>query len=170
MPIATVNNSAPRTPSSRATASSSRSRRSRTLPPARSMDASSFGATISRTASNALVRRGFDRLAGKTEDGAFYLTQAMGGGKTHSLIAFGLLASDPGLAPGGRPEHRQRQRFRRAPRSSFSTAIRTRRPCLWGYHRRKTRTRRRHGAVLAQRREDAGRRRMGRRARRRSLS
>jgi hypothetical protein len=37
-----------------------------------------------------LVRRGFDRLAGKSEDGAFYLTQAMGGGKTHSLIAFGL--------------------------------------------------------------------------------
>jgi hypothetical protein len=44
-----------------------------------------------------LVKRGFDRLAGKSEDGAFYLTQAMGGGKTHSLIAFGLLASDPGL-------------------------------------------------------------------------
>jgi hypothetical protein len=44
-----------------------------------------------------LVRRGFDRLAGKSEDGAFYLTQAMGGGKTHSLIALGLLASDPGL-------------------------------------------------------------------------
>jgi len=44
-----------------------------------------------------LVKRGLDRLAGKSEDGAFYLTQAMGGGKTHSLIAFGLLASDPGL-------------------------------------------------------------------------
>lgn len=44
-----------------------------------------------------LVRRGFDRLAGQTEDGAFYLTQAMGGGKTHSLIAFGLLAADPAL-------------------------------------------------------------------------
>ena len=46
-----------------------------------------------------LVRRGFDRLAGKSEDGAFYLTQAMGGGKTHSLIAFGLLAADPALRP-----------------------------------------------------------------------
>lgn len=44
-----------------------------------------------------LVRRGFERLAGKSDDGAFYLTQAMGGGKTHSLIAFGLLASDPEL-------------------------------------------------------------------------
>lgn len=44
-----------------------------------------------------LVRRGFDRLSGRSEDGSFYLTQAMGGGKTHSLIAFGLLASDPDL-------------------------------------------------------------------------
>lgn len=44
-----------------------------------------------------LVRRGLDRLAGQTDDGAFYLTQAMGGGKTHSLIAFGLLAADPAL-------------------------------------------------------------------------
>ena len=44
-----------------------------------------------------LVRRGFDRLAGQTDDGAFYLTQAMGGGKTHSLLAFGLLAADPAL-------------------------------------------------------------------------
>src|SRR3984957_3413001 len=44
-----------------------------------------------------LVNRGFERLAGKTDDGAFYLTQAMGGGKTHSLIAFGLLAANPDL-------------------------------------------------------------------------
>jgi hypothetical protein len=44
-----------------------------------------------------LVERGFERLAGRSDDGAFYLTQAMGGGKTHSLIAFGLLAEDPEL-------------------------------------------------------------------------
>src|SRR5437762_5462786 len=44
-----------------------------------------------------LVERGFERLAGRADDGAFYLTQAMGGGKTHSLIAFGLLAADPEL-------------------------------------------------------------------------
>ena len=44
-----------------------------------------------------LVERGFERLAGQSDDGAFYLTQAMGGGKTHSLIAFGLLAADPEL-------------------------------------------------------------------------
>jgi hypothetical protein len=51
-----------------------------------------------------LVRRGFERLAGKTEDGAFYLTQAMGGGLIHSLIAFGLLAADPALRSDSRFE------------------------------------------------------------------
>ncbi len=61
------------------------------------MDAPFFSGIISRRASSLLVRRGFERLAGKSEDGAFYLTQAMGGGKTHSLIAFGLLAADPAL-------------------------------------------------------------------------
>jgi hypothetical protein len=45
-----------------------------------------------------LVRLGFRRLAGDPEsEGAYYLTQAMGGGKTHSLIALGLLATDPAL-------------------------------------------------------------------------
>lgn len=44
-----------------------------------------------------LVRRSFERLSGRSDDGLFYLTQAMGGGKTHSLIALGLLAADPSL-------------------------------------------------------------------------
>ncbi len=45
-----------------------------------------------------LVDRGFRRLAGMPEvEGAYYLTQAMGGGKTHSLLALGLLAADPAL-------------------------------------------------------------------------
>lgn len=44
-----------------------------------------------------LVERGFERLAGRSDEGSFYLTQAMGGGKTHSLLAFGLLAADPVL-------------------------------------------------------------------------
>ncbi len=44
-----------------------------------------------------LVATGFERLAGKSDTGAFYLTQAMGGGKTHSLIAMALLATDAGL-------------------------------------------------------------------------
>jgi len=46
---------------------------------------------------SALVRNGFDRLSGRSDGGAFYLSQSMGGGKTHSLIAFALLAQDDGL-------------------------------------------------------------------------
>ncbi len=60
-----------------------------------------------------LVRRGFDRLACKSDDGAFYLTQAMGVGKTQSLIAFGLVVADSALrvmTSGGKAAR---------PRSSF---------------------------------------------------
>ena len=44
------------------------------------------------------------RAAGRQEQGnrAFYLTQAMGGGKIHSLIAFGLPAADPALRSDSR--------------------------------------------------------------------
>ncbi|NJO35534.1 MAG: hypothetical protein HC869_23080 [Rhodospirillales bacterium] len=44
-----------------------------------------------------LVEQGLARLAGRSEQGSFYLTQAMGGGKTHSLLAIGLLAADAKL-------------------------------------------------------------------------
>lgn len=37
----------------------------------------------------------FKRLEGRSDDGIFKLTQAMGGGKTHNMIAVGLLASFP---------------------------------------------------------------------------
>ncbi len=42
-----------------------------------------------------LFREAFRRFAGKSEQGVFKLTQAMGGGKTHNLIALGLLAKHP---------------------------------------------------------------------------
>ena len=45
-----------------------------------------------------LVEKGFDRLTGKRDQAAtFLLSQAMGGGKTHSMLALGLLAKFPGL-------------------------------------------------------------------------
>lgn len=47
-----------------------------------------------------LLQTGFERLAGRSDTGAYYLTQAMGGGKTHALIALGLLAADPALGGG----------------------------------------------------------------------
>ncbi len=37
----------------------------------------------------------FKRLEGRSDDGIFKLTQAMGGGKTHNMVAIGLLAKYP---------------------------------------------------------------------------
>ena len=44
-----------------------------------------------------LLSQGLRRLAGRSEQAVFELKQAMGGGKTHSMIALGLLAKDPRL-------------------------------------------------------------------------
>ncbi len=44
-----------------------------------------------------LVTEGTARLAGVSKQAVFHLKQAMGGGKTHLLIGFGLLAKHPGL-------------------------------------------------------------------------
>ena len=42
-----------------------------------------------------LLEHGMRRLEGKTDQGVFKLKQAMGGGKTHNLLALGLLARHP---------------------------------------------------------------------------
>lgn len=47
-----------------------------------------------------LLTEGFRRLEGKSDQGVFKLTQAMGGGKTHNLLALGLLAKHPGHRSG----------------------------------------------------------------------
>jgi len=73
-----------------------------------------------------LLERGFERLAGRADDGAFYLTQAMGGGKTHSLIAFGLLASARSYAARWSQEYMPEQRSALR-RWSFSTGTKIRR-------------------------------------------
>ena len=46
-----------------------------------------------------LLTEGFRRLEGKSAQGVFKLTQAMGGGKTHNLLALGLLAGHPDHRP-----------------------------------------------------------------------
>lgn len=46
-----------------------------------------------------LLTEGFRRLEGSSAQGVFKLTQAMGGGKTHNLIALGLLALSPKMRP-----------------------------------------------------------------------
>lgn len=42
-----------------------------------------------------LLRQGLQRLAGKSGQAVFELKQAMGGGKTHSMLALGYLAANP---------------------------------------------------------------------------
>lgn len=42
-----------------------------------------------------LFVRGLARLAGKSSNAVFHLKQAMGGGKTHSMVSLGLLARSP---------------------------------------------------------------------------
>ena len=44
-----------------------------------------------------LLREAFRRFAGKSDQGVFVLSQAMGGGKTHNMIALGLLAREQSL-------------------------------------------------------------------------
>src|ERR1700693_355035 len=44
-----------------------------------------------------LISEGTARLAGASSQAVFHLKQAMGGGKTHLLVGFGLLASHPSL-------------------------------------------------------------------------
>lgn len=58
-----------------------------------------------------LFRQGLRRLAGKSDDAVFQLTQAMGGGKTHLMIAFGLLAKNPRLREKYAPDLAQEADF-----------------------------------------------------------
>jgi hypothetical protein len=44
-----------------------------------------------------LISEGIARLAGMSSQAVFHLKQAMGGGKTHLLVGFGLLAKHPSL-------------------------------------------------------------------------
>ncbi|MCY4430169.1 MAG: hypothetical protein OXC11_07210 [Rhodospirillales bacterium] len=44
-----------------------------------------------------LLTEGIARLAGASSQAVFHLKQAMGGGKTHLLVGFGLLAKHPAL-------------------------------------------------------------------------
>ena len=45
-----------------------------------------------------LLRQGLQRLSGGNDQAAFELRQAMGGGKTHSMLALGYMAANPNVA------------------------------------------------------------------------
>ena len=56
-----------------------------------------FEKTFITDGMKSLLSRGIARLAGKSNDSIFHLKQAMGGGKTHLIVGFGLLAKNPEL-------------------------------------------------------------------------
>jgi len=56
-----------------------------------------FNKTFITEGMRTLLSRGVARLAGKSSDTVFHLKQAMGGGKTHLMVGFGLLARDAEL-------------------------------------------------------------------------
>jgi hypothetical protein len=53
-----------------------------------------FAKTFITDGMRQLLSKGMARLAGKSNDAIFHLKQAMGGGKTHLIVGFGLLAKD----------------------------------------------------------------------------
>ena len=56
-----------------------------------------FGKNYVTKGMETLLNQGLRRLSGKSDQAVFELKQAMGGGKTHSMIALGLLARDSSL-------------------------------------------------------------------------
>jgi hypothetical protein len=56
-----------------------------------------FDKTFITDGMRTLLSKGMARLAGKSNDSIFHLKQAMGGGKTHLMVGFGLLAKDEQL-------------------------------------------------------------------------
>src|SRR5437763_13863813 len=59
-----------------------------------------------------LLEMGLKRLDGRDSQALFELTQAMGGGKTHSMIAFGLLARHPELREAVVPDLAKRLKLK----------------------------------------------------------
>src|ERR1700676_1143294 len=58
-----------------------------------------FGKTYVTGGMKTLLRQGLQRLAGTSGQAVFELKQAMGGGKTHSMLALGYLAANTSLFP-----------------------------------------------------------------------
>jgi hypothetical protein len=79
-----------------------------------------------------LFKEGMLRLAGKTDQAVFELSQAMGGGKTHMMIALGLLAKHSHLRKAILPaELSQRLDFTNARIAAF-TGRNTPENYIWG--------------------------------------
>lgn len=79
-----------------------------------------FGKTFITGGMRDLVTEGIARLAAKSTQAIFHLKQAMGGGKTHVLVGFGLLAKHPSLRKKICPEISHIDRFGAAKIAAFN--------------------------------------------------
>jgi len=67
-----------------------------------------------------LVTEGIARLAGTSSQAIFHLKQAMGGGKTHLLVGFGLLAKHPSLRKKYCAQDKNATAFKSAKTAAFN--------------------------------------------------
>ncbi len=79
-----------------------------------------------------LLTQGLKRLAGRSDQAVFELKQAMGGGKTHSMIALGLLARNEGLRKWVVPEIADDAPFARAEVVAVNGRVGFEERFLWG--------------------------------------
>jgi predicted AAA+ superfamily ATPase len=79
-----------------------------------------------------LLSQGLRRLAGRSDQAVFELRQAMGGGKTHSMIALGLLARDADLRRSEVPEIAADAPFERAEVVAVNGRVGFAERFLWG--------------------------------------
>lgn len=79
-----------------------------------------------------LLSQGLQRLGGRSDQAVFELKQAMGGGKTHSMIALGLLARDPGLRARIVPEMARASAFDNAKLVAVNGRRRFEEIFIWG--------------------------------------
>ena len=103
-----------------------------------------------------LISEGIARLAGASSQAVFHLKQAMGGGKTHLLVGFGLLAKHPGAAQDVLRGHAARIGFRERRHRRLQRPQQPR-PLLLGRDRQPARQGRAVQGVLDERPEGAGR-------------
>jgi hypothetical protein len=75
-----------------------------------------------------LIKSSFDRLSGTGTESVFRLSQSMGGGKTHSMIALGLLAEHADVRKTVFPE----EKFNGSARLVVISGRMKMKNCLWG--------------------------------------
>jgi hypothetical protein len=87
-----------------------------------------FDETYFTAGMRSLIKNSFERLSGTGSESVFRLSQSMGGGKTHSMIALGLLAEHPDVRTQVFPEAKMNGEVRLVVISGRMKM----KSCLWG--------------------------------------